>query len=510
MVNREKTGPFGGAEGPVLLLLHPIVGCLEEETALFELLKGVELAGVLAEEAPFWADSPAYPDLWGGRYRGIARSLAARRSVPLITMPCSGLNHLLRAPLRGLEQLRGLWDEKRPVDWGHDTPAFLPVGFPPEELRTAEENGARAYCGGQGAWGIAMDWLCRPQRLFRASWQELCAPLFGAAHSETGYREFPDMPRNCRRGELLLSGGGVEKRIPWNNEGKTDHTNSSRLYYTGKGCKLVLKSARVLMKDNIDRRGPEYAEKLFRLTLLESILTRAGVRSALPIRLLSRQGHLSGFLMYDVSEQSRDMSRLTLREDRGGCTPAERAKALEDLCICIAFYQRLGIYCSDMKSDNFYLLRDRVIPIDADGFSVVGGAASLCQPKYRRPGREEYGAVPYYHSAGNEDFSLASLLFLLLRGSPTLPGSWDCHRDLPEELRAAFDRCKTRDPLDAADWAELLHRCRLALEQGSAPAPQAHRPVLCRPRRWERFRIIEAEPCPGRLTLPLEIRFDHG
>lgn len=472
---RQKAGDK--TKERVCLLLHPIVGALEEEARLFRMLSGTRVAAVLydqpAAEPETASDEPAalYPDLYAGRTAAIARKLAALHGAVCIALPPAGINRLVRDP--ALLKTMG-----QPLP-GYDR--LLPVGVPPEELRTAEENGARRFFGGAGADGIAIDWLASPQKIFRASWNKLRAPLCGQVPHRMDYRDLTELTGNRPRGLICLQHRGRDIRFRFDNTGRQAATAASVLLYSrGEGgIPVVLKSARGLGLDHQDHRGPEYMEKLIRLNALEQVLSATGLPNALPVYLVGYGSRtVSGFLMRDLSRRSgvEDLKRLSWAARDGGFPEVTALKILETMCRAIAFYNRLGLYLSDIKISNFLLLRNRIVPIDCDGFSCLGSAAFPPVPDYRNPARaEQYTRLPYYHTAREENFALGTLLLQYLTGRTAAPGH-QIPGVLSPGLWDAFRRLDSGNPPDAQEFADLLRQYRLGIDGGQAPdARTAHR-----------------------------------
>lgn len=485
----------GGAQA---LLLHPSAGCLDDGAHLVGVVADAArrqpLCAVVLDQALPFAETPGLNG-YARRYCAVGWALALRLRLPLYRVQHGTAAQLARsAP----PELPGA-----PKEW------FF-AAFPREELRAL-----MAAAPDRRTWrAVVVDWLDEPQRVECDTVERLCAASVLPQGEPMEYRQILPEPAAC----VGLPGG-------WQTLRPFAHTSSSHLFRCAEYPELLIKSARDYVHpegilnerkalargsgrvagQRMDYRGPDYEQKLTRLLRLESVLSALDLPNVLPQYLLYQAGTLRGFVMWNdrcvydqagVPTEVYDLSYLAEPDaprmfERFGLedSAANRLYVLEQTCRCVALYHLLGVYCSDIKDDNYAILPDlRVIPIDTDGFSVNGGTAWPPRPDCRPPGLEWNGY--YRHSAQTEAYALTLLLYRKLMGVNAAPdrgnaqpalallvGEVPARTDkqlewqvrwaaLPAEIRRGFIACfRERRPPDADAWAGMLRRYRLGLPE---------------------------------------------
>lgn len=483
-----------GYKKDAVILIHFSAACIDNIACVLDAVrsaaKNFNIISVIADTAPLISDYPALKAYYK-HYRQLGNAVASHFKLPLHTL----LNGLTVSDLLYSFSFKELADALKSEKIMSAVP--IPVGFPIEELRTLLKNHPKL----SEVPAVACDWMASPQTVDTDIVKSLCdAPK--NTDTEINYREL-----SKKNGTLTLltpSGPKKLKSMPYHNK------TSSYLYTCEDYPQLLIKSVREICADKNDYRGC-YHEKLLRLMAFEGICTRLGIKNALPQYLLTLENMPCGFAMWSVDyiylqngEKSENMSlnkefSQALKNLGYENTKSNRLLILENVCKASAVYELFGIFFSDIKPDNFMILKDlTVIPIDSDGWSVNGSEAWPPRIDYRRP-NVEY-SCPWYQNSENEYYTLSLMMYkFFMEGSTATSPDKDVPEEfslkaimgknpekgvsklllrcrkiwgaLPEYIKRAFFECfELKHPPSAAKWLNLIRRYRAELSYDSTQA----------------------------------------
>lgn len=269
-------------------------------------------------------------------------------------------------------------------------------------------------------------------------------------------------------------------------------TRGSRLFNNGS---YLIKSVKRPPYDN----AYQYRRKLNQLQNIGKVLDSI---HALPVEIIKKENSsgFSGFAMKQIGEGCFNLEKTVLPNSfRTFCRKygqpndvKTRYKILYNLVKTICYYHGMGIYLSDIKTDQFIVLNDfalTIVPIDCDGWCVNGSYSTPPVPEMLPPNYSREDSDGHYQQTREaESWSLSIMLFYLLTGcyayyhmlpfsiaelleQPSLakedPGAQElvCNFfSMPESIREQFIKTFVKNkPVSAEGWlAPFSQAARIA------------------------------------------------